>query len=186
MASVPRLKGKTLSDHSSNDMGTETPISSDLFKETMRLLAGGVCIVASNSNGERRDLTMTAVCSLTPDPPSLIACVNRDAGTHFMMSATRRVSVNILSRDQIGLAHLFSSSKVRGADRFDERMWIDMANGVPALVDALAVLNCDITHEASVAQDWVFIYEVKAIRLQPDKRPLVYFNRQFCALQPVC
>ncbi|WP_368737596.1 flavin reductase, partial [Salmonella enterica] len=42
----------------------------------MRLLAGGVCIAATNSDGEWHGLTMTAVCSLTMDPPSLIACVN--------------------------------------------------------------------------------------------------------------
>ena len=134
----------------------ETEISCDIFKESMRLLAGGVCIVASNSNGERRGLTMTAVCSLTLEPPSLITCVNRHAGTHLAMRATRRVSVNILSHDQIELARLFSSSKVTGADRFNERMWIDMANGVPALVDALAVFNCNIINEASVGQHSVF------------------------------
>jgi hypothetical protein len=26
---------------------------------------------------------------------------------------------------------------------------------------------------------------VKAVRLQPDKRPLIHFNREFCAVQPV-
>jgi flavin reductase (DIM6/NTAB) family NADH-FMN oxidoreductase RutF len=38
---------------------------------------------------------MTAVCSLTIEPPSLIACVNREAGAHGTMSATKRISVNV-------------------------------------------------------------------------------------------
>jgi flavin reductase len=164
---------------------TETPISSDLFKQSMRLLAGGVCIVAASNSGEWHGLTMTAVCSLTMDPPSLIACVNRDAGAHRVMSATRRVSVNVLSRDQRDLAELFSSADIKGPERFDERRWTKMASGVPALIDALAALDCEVMQEAMVGQHSVFFCEVKHARLQPDRKPLVHFNREFCAVQPV-
>ena len=38
----------------------ETPISADIFKQSMRLLAGGVCICTTAMNGERLGLTMTA------------------------------------------------------------------------------------------------------------------------------
>jgi flavin reductase (DIM6/NTAB) family NADH-FMN oxidoreductase RutF len=164
---------------------TETPISSDIFKQSMRLLAGGVCIVATSSGGEWHGLTMTAVCSLTMDPPSLIACVNRDAGACDTMSATRRVSVNVLTHDHAEIAELFSSSKIKGSERFDGARWIGMASGVPALIDALAVLDCEVIREMTVGQHSVFFCEVKNVRLQPDGRPLVHFNRQFCAVQPV-
>ena len=70
----------------------EMPISPGIFKQSMRLLAGGVCIGASAKDGERLGLTMTAVCSLTLDPPTLIVCVNRDAGAHAMMRLTRRAT----------------------------------------------------------------------------------------------
>jgi flavin reductase (DIM6/NTAB) family NADH-FMN oxidoreductase RutF len=165
---------------------TETPISSDIFKQSMRLLAGGVCIVATNSGGKWHGLTMTAVCSLTMDPPSLIACVNRDAGAHHTMSETRRVSVNVLTHEHMDLAELFSSSKIKGSVRFDEKKWIGMASGVPALVDALAVFDCEVVQETTVGQHSVFFCEVRNVRLQPDGRPLVHFNREFCAVQPVC
>jgi flavin reductase len=164
----------------------ETSISSDVFKQSMRLLAAGVCIVATNSNGEWHGLMMTAVCSLTMDPPSLIACVNRDAGAHGIMSMTKRVSVNVLSHDHRGLAELFSSSRIKGPERFDRQKWIRMESGVPALVDALAVLDCEVTQETAVGQHSVFFCEVKKSRLQPNGRPLVHFNREFCVLQPVC
>ncbi len=166
-------------------MITETPISSDVFKQGMRLLAGGVCIVATNSNGEWHGLTMTAVCSLTMDPPSLVACVNRDAGAYGIMRETLRVSVNVLSHDQTGLAALFSSSNVKGPDRFDEQKWTRMASGVPALIEALAVLDCEVIRETEVGQHSAFFCEVKSVRLQPDKKPLVHFNREFCAVRPV-
>ena len=120
----------------------ETPISPAVFKQSMRRLAGGVCILASARDGERHGLTMTAVCSLTLDPPMLIACVNRDAGAYETMRSTRRVSVNLLGSDQIELAELFSSSTIKGTERFERAEWVEMASGVPALTGALAVLDC--------------------------------------------
>ncbi len=101
------------------------------------------------------------------------------------MSATKRVSVNVLTHDHMDLAELFSSSKIKGPKRFDEKKWIGMASGVPALIDALAVLDCEVIREMEVGQHSVFFCEVKNVRLQPDSRPLVHFDREFCAVQPV-
>ena len=163
----------------------ETPISPDVFKQSMRQLASGVCILATSIDGEWHGLTMTAVCSLTMDPPSLIACVNRDASAHRIISATRRVSINMLSDDHMGLAALFSSSEVRGPARFDAQQWTRMASGVPALKEALAVLDCEVVEESAVGQHSVFFCEVRNARLQPNRKPLVYFNREFCGVLPV-
>ncbi|WP_440641440.1 flavin reductase family protein [Bradyrhizobium sp. PUT101] len=163
----------------------ETPISPAVFKQSMRRLAGGVCILASARDGERHGLTMTAVCSLTLDPPTLIACVNRDAGAYETMRSTRRVSVNLLGSDQVELAELFSSSTIRGAERFERAEWVEMASGVPALTGALAVLDCQIVEEKAVGQHSVLFCEVKAARLESDKDPLVHYDRNFCGLLPV-
>jgi flavin reductase len=164
---------------------TETPVTAEIFKHSMRLLAGGVCIAASAKDGERLGLTVTAVCSLTLDPPTLIVCVNRDAGAHATMRATKRISVNFLASDHIELAELFASASFKGAGRFDPAKWIDMASGVPALIGALAALDCEIIEEMAVGQHSVFFCEVKAARLDPEKEPLVHFNREFCELLPI-
>ncbi|MHB0770570.1 flavin reductase family protein [Bradyrhizobium sp. 5.13L] len=163
----------------------ETPISPAVFKQSMRRLAGGVCILASARDGERHGLTMTAVCSLTLDPPMLIACVNRDAGAYETMRSTRRVSVNLLGSDQVELAELFSSSTIKGGERFERAEWVEMASGVPALAGALAVLDCQIVEEKAVGQHSVLFCEVKAARLEDEKDPLVHFDRRFCGLLPV-
>ena len=163
----------------------ETPVSADVFKQSMRLLAGGVCICTTANNGERLGLTMTAVCSLTLDPPTLVVCVNRDAGAHDMMRATKRVCINFLASEHVELAELFSSVSFKGSGRFDPAKWTDMASGVPALMSALAALDCEIIQETSVGQHSVFICEVKAARLNPEKEPLVHFNREFCELLPI-
>lgn len=166
-------------------MTIEAPISADTFKLSMRLLAGGVCIVACSHDGERLGLTVTTVCSLTLDPPTLVVCVNRSAGAHDTIQATKRVSVNFLASDHVGLAELFSSSAVKGAERFDAARWTDMASGSPAVIGALAALDCEIVKELSVGQHSVFFCEVKSARLDTEKVPLVHFNREFCAVLPI-
>jgi flavin reductase len=166
-------------------MTSETPISADTFRQSMRLLAGGVCIAASSIDGERLGLTVTAVCSLTLDPPTLIVCINRVAGAYDAMRATKRISVNFLASHQVQLAELFSSPRIKGAQRFDPAQWGNMASGAPAVIDALAVLDCEIVNELSVGQHSVFLCEVKSARLESEKRPLVHFNREFCGVSPL-
>lgn len=163
----------------------EVPISPAVFKQSMRRLAGGVCVLASALDGERHGLTMTAVCSLTLDPPMLVACVNQDAGACDTMRSTRRVSVNLLGSDQASIAELFSSPSVKGPARFDHCGWVDMESGVPALAGALAVLDCEIVEEKAVGQHVVLFCEVKAVMLQDERDPLVYFDRKFCEPVPI-
>ncbi|WP_363318167.1 flavin reductase family protein [Bradyrhizobium sp.] len=52
-------------------------------------------------------------------------------------------------------------------------------------MDALAVLDCEVVQERRVGQHSAFFCEVKNVRLQPSRRPLVHFDRAFYAVQPV-
>ena len=53
------------------------------FKQAMRHCAGAVALVTvGREHGSRTGLTVTAVCSLSDDPPSLLVCVNRNASAH--------------------------------------------------------------------------------------------------------
>lgn len=166
-------------------MAVEAPLSPDTFRQTMRLLAGGVCIAATGQDGERLGLTVTAVCSVTLEPPTVIVCVNRTAGAHDLIRATRRVSINVLASDQLELAERFASSEIKGTARFQGSQWTEMASGTPAAVDALAALDCVIVRDIPVGQHSVFVCEVKAARMEPAKPPLVHFNRAFCEVSPL-
>ena len=50
------------------------------FKTAMSALTATVCVVAaSRPSGERTGTTATAVCSLSTEPPQIVACVNRES-----------------------------------------------------------------------------------------------------------
>ena len=67
------------------------------FTAGMRHLAAGVTLVTTAGGGSRAGLTATAVCSVSAEPPQLLACVNREADAHRLLLATGHLAVNLLS-----------------------------------------------------------------------------------------
>ena len=90
-----------------------------VFKNAMRLLAGGVTIVATSLNGENCGLTATAVCSLALSPPRVLACVNHAGRTYDLLSKSRIMSVNLLAEGHEELARRFAAIKNRQGRRSD-------------------------------------------------------------------
>ena len=74
----------------------------------MRHLAAGVTLVTTAGGGSRAGLTATAVCSVSAEPPQLLACVNREAEAHRLLLATGHLAVNLLSAGQHELADRFA------------------------------------------------------------------------------
>ncbi|TAM26932.1 MAG: flavin reductase [Candidimonas sp.] len=68
----------------------------DAFRQAMRRLAATVTIVATGQAPNRSGLTATAVCSLTANPPQVIACLNASSSTCSLIRETGVFSVNIL------------------------------------------------------------------------------------------
>src|SRR5690242_8583033 len=95
------------------------------FLTAMSSLAATVCVVAAAApSGERFGITATAVCSLSTDPPQLVACVNRSSSMAKALGETGWFSVNILAGDQEDVAATFAGrTGLKGSERFDDQMW---------------------------------------------------------------
>lgn len=66
----------------------------------MRNQAAAVTIVAAGRLGMRAGLTVTSVCSLSDDPPTVLACIGCHSLAHDVIAASNCFSINILSNDQ--------------------------------------------------------------------------------------
>ena len=100
----------------------------------MRLLAGGVTIVATAWEGERSGLTATAVCSLALNPPRVLASVNMQGRTYEMLAKSRIMSVNMLAQDHAVLAERFARKRAHESeDRFVQSGWCERVTGAPVL-----------------------------------------------------
>lgn len=78
------------------------------FREAMAHLPAAVNILTTDGPNGRCGITVSAVCSVTDDPPTVLVCVNRKSAMHDVFSANGRVCVNVLGGDQQELALHFA------------------------------------------------------------------------------
>src|SRR5690242_13699347 len=84
------------------------------FRRAMRRVAATVNVISVNVHGRPLGITATAVSSLSMEPPSLLACINRTAAVHASMADMANFRVNILHRDQEDVARMFADRKQEG------------------------------------------------------------------------
>lgn len=155
------------------------------FKQAMRHCAGAVALVTvGRENGRRTGLTVTAVCSLSDDPPSLLVCVNRNASAHPRIVEERCFGVSFLANEHMTLALAFSGQKgVDGDDRFAFGHWTTGATGAPLLEDALVSFDCALREAFETKTHSVFIGDVHKADFRAEGRPLVYLRSAFHDVQ---
>ncbi|OJU00084.1 MAG: hypothetical protein BGN83_01290 [Rhizobium sp. 63-7] len=155
----------------------------DDFKAAMRLLAASVTIITAGQKEARRGLTATAVCSLSMTPPSMLVCVNRLGEAHAAITSTGAFCVNILAETDEEIAKRFAGhGGAVGQDKFLNADWLELATGSPALDSALVNIDCVVSEVTQTESHSVFFGTVKKVRLNPAKRPLLHFNRNFFSL----
>ena len=92
------------------------------YRAIMRQQAGAVALICTGQPGARYGLTATAVCSVTDDPPTLLACVNKGASAHDHIAASEEFSVNLLSDKHQEIAQVFAGmTDLKG----DARLQVD-------------------------------------------------------------
>jgi flavin reductase len=147
--------------------GTAMPISDD-FRRAMRQLAASVTVVTTRSGDVRGGLTMTAVCSVSMSPPTMLICVNRSSASHSLIANAGSFAVNILNEKQRPVAEAFAG---REQSTWDERFetgnarWQDSDCGVPILSEARANIICRIRERVESGSHTIFFGEVTECRV---------------------
>lgn len=155
------------------------------YRDIMRHHAGAVTIITVGTPGGRTGLTATAFCSLTDDPPTIVACVNRSASAHDLIARHKAFCVNVLASPQQAVAMRFAGRVGQeGEQRFDEGAWTTLATGAPVLQGALANLDCEVFETHDGATHTIYLGRVKAGRINGVEKPLIYFKGEFCDVRP--
>jgi len=156
------------------------------FRSAMRQVAGAVSVVTTRGvDGEPRGVTATAVCSLTVEPPSVIACINRETWVGQLAPQSGNFCVNVLARGQQPVAETFAGrTGLAAADRFQVGAWSDHETGAPVLEDAIASFDCDLDQAVEFATHVILIGRVrKTVGGRSDAEPLIYVDGGFTTTQ---
>lgn len=157
------------------------PITSESFRDALRLFPAGVTIVTINSPvaAAVHGLTVSAFASVSPDPPLILVSIDHRASAYPLLEAAGACfAVNILAQDQMELSNRFAWLK--DEDRFAAGEWETAVTGAPILKDALAWLDCTVYSRFSAGSHTIYIGEVQASGApRAEDKPLLYWNRGY-------
>jgi flavin reductase (DIM6/NTAB) family NADH-FMN oxidoreductase RutF len=148
------------------------------YREAMRTVPSAVAVVTAEHDGLRRGLTATAVCSVSADPPQVLACVNKSGSTHATIAEAGRFGINYLAQSQESVARVFSQAQDEPTKRFQSNDWCSGAEGVPLLREALASFACRVVQQIDCGTHTIFVGEVLEIH-QQDQSSLLYKDGAF-------
>lgn len=156
----------------------------DLFREAFRRHAATVVVVTyQDRDGLPSGMTATSMCSLSPTPPSLFVCINREAKAHTAIIGGGRFGVDLLSIGQKPIADHCSRVGTRKNLR---EAWLadDASTRTPRLRDSLAHLECDVATSYVVYSHTLFVGLIRSVWLNPrDAPPLVYHGGVYGQLE---
>jgi flavin reductase (DIM6/NTAB) family NADH-FMN oxidoreductase RutF/DNA-binding GntR family transcriptional regulator len=155
---------------------TAPAVDGTVFRRVIGNFMSGVVVITTEHAGVRHGMTVSAVSSLSLDPPMLLVCLNARSSTQEAVRSAERFAVNILAEDQGQLAERFASSG--SAHKFEGIATSTGRTGVPLLSGALAVLECRVAEVVTGGTHRVFLAEVVHAETT-DGSPLAYFRGAF-------
>ena len=115
------------------------------FRDAMARLGGGVCVLTTlDLVGRDCGLTMTAVSSLSLEPPLIVAAVRHGSFIHDALSVADGWAVTVLADDQLDLAR-YASRHRYPTDVDDFGRWETVrgkASGALVFTGGVAAVDC--------------------------------------------
>jgi flavin reductase len=149
------------------------------FREAMSRLTGAVTIITTDGPAGMGGFTASAVCSVTDDPPMLLACMNRNSRQHAVFSSNGVLCVNVLTAHQETISRTFASAATV-EERFQVDRWSVLETGAPALENALVNFDARIVQTIEAGTHSIFFCGIVAVRIEPEDHPsLVYYGRKY-------
>jgi flavin reductase len=153
------------------------------FRSAMGRTASGVTVVTTDGAAGRGGVTVSSLCSLSMDPPSVLFCLHKEARVLAALLENGVFAANILAHDQHRIADCFAGLiPEHREDRFAIADWDALHTGAPLLKGALCRFDCKIASVFNFGTHHIIAGEVMALETA-EARPLVYSNRAYHHLQ---
>ena len=162
------------------DLTVPSGFDAAAFRRVIGSFMSGVVVITASDGDLPHGMTVSAVSSLSMDPPMLLACLNTSSRTQDVVTRTGVFAVNILAHDQGELAARFARSGL--VDKFDGVGFRRGATGVPLLDGALAVVECRVAEVVTGGTHRVFLGRVLHAEAT-EGSPLAYFRGRFGKLE---
>jgi flavin reductase len=157
----------------------------EAFLGAMARVVSSVTIVTTDGPAGRFGVTVSAMSSVSADPPMLLVCINKRSPASKGVTANRRFGVNVLAADQVEVARIFAGRPRAGTPfDFTATEWVEQVTGSPILKHAVAAFDCRLHHTHDEGTHRIFIGEVLEAVASPGD-PLLYGRRTFKRPAPI-
>lgn len=155
----------------------------DRFRNAMAPLASSVTVVTTDGAKGKAGVTVSTMCSLSLEPPSVVVCVHNMSQALEPIVGNGHFSANVLSEDQSRVAMAFAGQiEEYRDDRFASAEWEQLVTGAPVLKGAMAAFDCNLVDTKPFGSHVILIGEVVEVASQAVS-PLVYSDRSFKKLR---
>ena len=151
------------------------------FVEAMSRAANGVNVVTTDGLAGRDGVTVSSACSVTAEPPSLLACIHHESSAAEAIEHNGVFCLNVLGDAQREVSEAFAGRIEGLADPFNTARWSRLATGSPVLAGAAASFDCKVDHMLTEGTHRIFIARVVAA-VQGGVSPLVYGRRRYARI----
>ncbi len=152
------------------------------FLQGMSRMASTVSVVTTDGRAGRQGVTVSAMCSVSADPPMLLVCIHHQSRTVEVIRENNVFCVNVLSEGQRPVSDAFAGQLPAEEDqRFSAVDWSVGETGAPRFAGALAAFDCRVEEIHRAGTHFIFIGRVEQTHLN-DGSPLVYGNRNYCTV----
>jgi flavin reductase (DIM6/NTAB) family NADH-FMN oxidoreductase RutF len=158
----------------------ELPELRDTFIQAMRGVATSVSVVVTDGPFGRFGVTVSAVASVSADPPLALVCINRRSPAVRAIEKNRVLTINLLSAEQSAIADVFAGSAT-GRTPFDFGCaeWTNHGvQGAYHMQNAAASLHAFVDAVYQHGTHAVIIGKVLSACSSPHE-PLVYVRRAY-------
>lgn len=157
---------------------TETSLDRSELRRAFGCFVTGVTIVTTVADGGPRGFTANSFTSVSLDPPLLLVCVAKSAGSYDIFRRAPSFAVNILHRDQREISATFASPR---DDKFAGLRWITGETGSPLLSECAAWFDCSSYDQIEAGDHTILIGRVLAFSHTPLS-PLGYHRGGYLGL----
>lgn len=144
----------------------------NLFKQ----ITHGVYVVGVTDGQHRNAFTASWVMQVSFDPPLLAFSINPEHYSYKLLKAGGICSINVLSKDQLHLAHHFGRHGFR--DKMSGFQWNEAKTGAPIMEVGLAYFDCEVSHYADAGDHELVVCRVVDAGALNQGKPMLYIETE--------
>ena len=146
----------------------------DSKKTALRMIPYGIYVLtAEGADGRTAAATVNWVTQTSFNPPLVAVAVKADSSANSVIGDTGAFALNVLGKDQQGMAFAFFKPVERDGDKIGEETAEAGETGVPLLANAAAAVECRVVETVAQGDHHIIVGEVVAARVNkpPAGRP---------------